>query len=160
MKKIKATNYIIAIIIMVLTIVATYMVSKMYLDSKALDNENDMSYLAQLQPDELDSYIIDNHNDVMLYITNSETTNKDIDKQVKKILINNDYTRDTIYINLNNCSSDFYDDFATKYGSKKELLTNNTLIFIRDLKAIKTVNLNERNIKHLKDYIDKFYGEE
>lgn len=158
MRKIPFRNYIIAVCIMILTLLLTFIAVKTYLDSQNLNNENYMNFLSEVMPEELDSYIIDNH-DTIIYMTNIEETNKKIDAKVQKILTNNEHIKDTIYLNLNNVDDSFYDNFASKYNIDKSLLKSNSFILIQEGEVVKVINLNEKNIKKLHQYIDDFYGE-
>ena len=155
MKKIPKKNYIIVLIITLATLIGLYALVKIYSDSKTLNEENYLDYLSQIMPEELENYLIENH-DCLIYITDSELTNKEIDIQVKKALENNNYVNETVYINLNGIDDSAYDKISS-YGIEKTRITSNTFVIIRNSKAVKTINLNSNNVKRLKDYIVNFY---
>ena len=93
MKKISTVNYIIAFVITVITFGITYAAAKAYILYRSYEQENYMNYLSQVMPEEIDNYIIKNH-DLIIYITNSSTTNIELDKQVKKVLVDNNYVKE------------------------------------------------------------------
>ncbi len=159
MKKISTVNYIIAFVITVITFGITYAAAKAYILYRSHEQENYMNYLSQVMPEEIDNYIIENH-DLIIYITNSSTTNIELDKQVKKVLVDNNYVKDTIYLDLNSVDEEVINNFSNKYNINLDMIKENTIVIFKSEKKVKTINLNENNIKKLKNYINTYYGEE
>ncbi len=159
MKKISTVNYIIAFVITVITFGITYAAAKAYILYRSYEQENYMNYLSQVMPEEIDNYIIENH-DLIIYITNSSTTNIELDKQVKKVLVDNNYVKDTIYLDLNSADEEVINNFSNKYNINLDMIKENTIVIFKSEKKVKTINLNENNIKKLKNYINTYYGEE
>ena len=158
MKKIPMINYIIALIITVITFALTYVIANTYISYRNYEQENYMNYLSQVMPEEIDNYIIENH-DLIVYVTNSATTDIEIEKKVKKVLVDNNYVKDTIYLDLNNIDPNFLVDFENKYSISPDTLKENTIIIFKGEKKVKTINLTESSIKKLKNYIVTYYGE-
>ena len=156
MRKVPKKNYLIAIIFMISTLILTYILVDMYLNVKEVIDRDYMNYLSQIMPDELDSYIIETH-DGMIYMAKNK--NRNIDRAVKKVLVNNDYTKDTVYLNLDLVSDKFYENISSKYKINRQKIKENNIVIIKNKKIIKIINLNEQNIKRLKKNIDNFYEE-
>ncbi len=158
MRKIPTRNYLIAVIVMILTLILTVVLAKFYYDSTHPTDENYLEFLSEVKPEELDNYLVENH-DIMIYVTDSETTDKKIDFQVKKILTKNDYIKDVVYLNLNGLDEDFYNKFSSKYNINSSSIVNNTLIIIKEEQVKKVINLNDNNVKQIHKYIDVFFGD-
>ena len=158
MKKIPMINYIIALIITVITFALTYVIANTYISYRNYEQENYMNYLSQVMPEEIDNYIIENH-DLIVYVTNSATTDIEIEKKVKKVLVDNDYVKDTVYLDLSNVDPNFLVDFENKYNINPDTLKENDIIIFKEEKKVRTINITENSIKKLKNYIVTYYGE-
>ena len=156
MRKIPKKNYIIAIIFVTLTLLATYILANTYLDVKEVEDKEYMNFLSQIMPEELDNFIVESH-DGMIYMTDNNSLY--IDKVVKKVIVSNDYVKDTVYIDLSLVDDNFYNTLSSKYNISREKLKGNNLVIIKNQKIVKVINLNEENVKRLKKIIKNFYEE-
>jgi hypothetical protein len=164
MKQIPKKNYIIAIIIVIITVLVACYLANYFMKHQQYENETNgiLSFLSEVKAEELDSYITENR-DVMIYLSNSDIDNSDIQKKVKKVIKKNDYKKDIIYLNAKNLDEDFYVSFASKYFSENLENTNiivDSLLIIKDGSVNTIVNLDEDNVSELKKIIEKnYYGE-
>ena len=158
MRKIPTGNYFFAVLIMIITLVLTFTLAKFYYNSTNIEDREYLTFLSEVKPDELNNYIVDNH-DVMIYMTDSENSDKKIDSSVEKILTKSDHVKEVVYLNLSGLNSEFYDTFSSKYNVNNGAIKTNSFVIIKDEKVKKIINLNERNVKQLDRYIDTFFGE-
>lgn len=157
MRKIPVKNYVIAVIIMIITILATLIAASIYLDSVDINSKEYLNTLSEIKFDEIDNYIIEAH-DVIIYITDSESSNKVVDREFERIINKYNLNQDVVYLNLNGLDESLYNVFALKYNINGTI-NSNTLLIFKDGTLTKTINLNERNVKLTNKYINNFYGE-
>lgn len=164
MKKIPKKNYIIVAIITVLTLLIAGYLSNYYIKHQEYKNETSgiMSFLSEVKEEELDNYITESR-DVMIYLSNSDIDNSDVQNKIKKVINKNDYTKDIVYLNVKNLDENFYISFAEKYFTENLENTNiiaDSLLIIKDGKVLTIINLDEDNISSVKKIIEKdYYGE-
>ena len=156
MRQIPVKNYVLAVFIVVSTILITLIAANIYMDRNDYNNKNYLKDLNEIKLEEIENYIVEAH-DIMIYVTNSESTNKIIDKKFKDMIKDNDYNQDVVYLNLNDIDELLYKAFKDKYGVSDT--KNNTLFIFKDGKLTKEINFNEKNISLALDYIKVYYGE-
>ena len=156
MKRIPFKNYVIAILIVGVTFVITILGRQFYLNQKELSRTNINLNLSEIKVEELDNYIVDNH-DVMIYIVDSADINKKIENNLNKIISKNNYNKDIVYFDLNKINKVYYNNFLKKYNLSS--LDNNSLLIIKDEKVIKIKKITEKNVKKIKEYINVLYYE-
>lgn len=152
-------NYIIALLISIITIILVLIISNYYKNRQEYENDV-MSFLSEIKIEELDNFIIENH-DVMVYLVNDSDTNfKYLQSQVKKIVTENDYTKDIVYLDLKN--QRIQTAINKKYfdSSVEDIeMIPNTLLLIKEGKVVKILKIDDKNIKDLKNFINNnFYG--
>lgn len=158
-------NYFIAAILSVLTIVIVFVLSNYYQKQKSYENENNsiMGFLSEIKSEELDNFIIENH-DIMIYLSNSDIDNSKIQNKVKSIISKNAYAKDIVYLNMKNLTEDFYTTFATKYFSNNLVnttMSSDSLLIIKEGKVINIINIDNNNLSDLKKVIESdFYKEQ
>ena len=158
MRKVPVRNYIVAVIVMVVTIFATLISANIYMDSVDMKNKNYLNTLSAINVDEIDSYVVEAH-DIMIYMTDRELTNKKIDRDFDSIITKKDKKEYVVFLNLNGLDDTFYSNFSSQYNVDKGSLKSNTLIIFKDGKVNKVINFNEKSVKLTNEYIRNFYGE-
>ena len=158
MRKVPFKNYIIAIIIMVITILATLISANLYRDSADIKNKNYLNTFQEIKIDEIDNYIVETH-DVMIYMTDRELSNKKIDRDFESIITKNDKKEYVVFLNLFGLDDTELNELAKKYNINKELLKSNTLVFFKEGKASRIINFTEKSVKLTNEYISNYYGE-
>lgn len=114
-------NYIILIVLSIITIFIVFYFARIYQEKIKYDNQsnNTMSFLSEIKAEELSNYILENH-DIMIYLSSSVDTNHlEYEKQVKKYIVRKNLTKDIIYLDTSNLTSDFYRKLESKYLSKE-----------------------------------------
>lgn len=153
MRKIPVKNYGIAVIIMIATILITFILASIYMDSINVDDKEYLNTISEIKIEEIDNYIIEAH-DIMIYVTDSENSNKIVDRDFEKIINKYNLNQEVVYLNLNGLDESFF----KKYNINGSLKPNTLLIF-KEGKIAKIINLNEKNVKLTNDYISSYYGE-
>ena len=117
MRKIPTKNYFIALVISIATVALVFCLMKIYNGRNVK-----LDFLTEITEADLDYYIAEN-NDVLIYMTSGKTT-KNIDKEFKKYLKNKEIKNSILYINLNDVSDKFENNFNKKYvlSSKIEIV--------------------------------------
>ena len=155
-------NYIIVGIITIVTLILTFALSTYYKNQKNYENEMNaiMSFLSEIKIEELDNFITENH-DIMIYVSNSDINNNEIQVKVKKVINRNNYAKDIVYLNMKDLSEEFYASFASKYFDDKTNtnIVSDSLIIMKNGKVINIINITEENISDLVKIIESdFYG--
>ena len=107
MRKVPVKNYVIAVIIMIVTILLTFICANIYRDSVDLKNKNYLNSLSVINKDEIDNYVVEAH-DIMIYMTDRELTNKKIDRDFESIITKNDKKEYVVFLNLSGLDESFY----------------------------------------------------
>ena len=158
MKKINKKNYIVAGLVIIITFVITFLVVRFYLEQKELSNKEISLNVSEIKANELETYIVDNH-DALIYITNTNSKNEIVEKELNRIIVKNNYSKDIVWFDLNNTDKKIYNEFLKKYNISKEEIDSETLLIVKDERVIAIKKINENNIKNLKKYIDTIYYE-
>lgn len=113
-------NYIILAVIIVVTFALLYFLVSYYEKRKEYESSlhTRMGFLSELKESEIKNYILDNH-DAIIYMSDSmDTTYQTFEKQLREIMLEENLTKDIIYMDVYKMSSDFFQKF------KKEFSTN------------------------------------
>ena len=149
MRKIPIKNYIIAIIISILTVGLVLKLTDIY-----NSQQHKINFITEISEKDLDYYVAEN-NDVLIYMTTNRNS-KEINKQFKKYLKNKEI--DIIYIDLNEVSDDFKDNFRKKYFPKYYsntfIITDTTLVLIEDGMISKNL-YNITDFEQIKEFIER-----
>lgn len=140
MRKIKPRNYVILAIIFIVTIAFVFVLRDQYEHHRRYEPKtNDrLNILYEIKEDDLKSYVVENR-DIVLYM--SHATKRDLipfENELKNYIAKNEISREMIYLNLDQVSSNFYTTFEEKYFSDK-------------LKSRKNIILEQANMVILED---------
>ncbi len=139
-------NYIILLIISILTVILVLYLASWYNTSKEYYKNNSIlsEYLSELKVDEIDSYLIDNPEIVIYYASAKDETIKEFEKEFKKLIQDNEISDEIIYIDS---SKEENTDIISKINSisnkKIDLLVNPSLICIKEAKIDNILDSNE-----------------
>ena len=167
-KKSIVKNYIILIVLFILSFAFTLYLCKWYNVYKEYKNEIPVirGVLSEISYDELDHYIIDNSN-IMLYICTSNSDNcRGFEKKLKKYVNLKELSDKIVYLNITNVDQEvFLTDFNTKYNLKNKLTSNYpAFILFRDGKYVSLLQDNSKktltiskldNFIELNDYLSE-----
>ena len=99
LKNIPLKNYIVLLLISIITILLTFYLRNIYQNQKEYENNNNarMGFLQTIKEDEISSFITENR-DFILYVSNASDENlKDYELNLKNEIIDRDYTKSFIY---------------------------------------------------------------
>ena len=147
MKEIPIKNYIITIIISLLTIVLVFSLMNKY-----NTRNNKLLFLSEVKEDNLNEFITEK-NDIIIYF--SKNKHKELDSELEKYLQNNEVKNNIIYVDLNNVSKHFDDDFSKNYSTTLIDIKDPTLVIIEDKKVTNYLS-DMQNINDIKNFIERY----
>ena len=121
MRTIPRRNYVIVIIISLVSCLLVWYFANLYQSKKEYDLETNkmMNVLSEVKGDELQNYILDNH-DVILYLSSSRDDRyQTFEKDLKKYLKKNDLLNEIVYFDTSKVDSNFYQEFIKNYFPKE-----------------------------------------
>lgn len=147
MRQIPIKNYIIAIIISVLTICLVFYLMNIY-----NSRDTKINFIDEVSESDIDYYITE-RSEIIIYMTSAKKA-KNIEKEFKKYLKNKTSKDNYAYIDLNNVKKDFKDNFINKYSENKIVITDPSLILIENSK-IKDSLTNIKEFDQIKQFIER-----
>ncbi len=141
MRKIPIQNYFILSIIIVLSMMITFNVSKIYKEQVQKTSLIFSDILYYIQVEELDNYLLENPN-IIIYLVKDNTEIKDL----RDLIINNDLRNEIVLMDLNEFTSNDL-NFINKKGTNLNIGNfSNFIVFedrkIKDVLLEKNKNLN------------------
>ena len=147
MRKIPIKNYIIALIISLLTVVVV-------LDLMSIYNNRDtkIKFITEIKDKDVNYYIAEN-NDTLIYFSSGKKA-KNIEKEFKEYLKDKEFN--IIYIDLDDINDNFKRDFISIYVpvSYKLEITDPSLILIEN-KQVSNYLTNINDFTQIKDFIER-----
>ncbi len=159
-RKIPTRNYLIVIVIILVTILLALSISNYFRKKIEYQNQTNItSYLSEIKIEELDNFLTENH-DVMIYLVDSNNSTK-LQNKVKKIILNYNYNKDMVVLNTSSDSESIFNLLKEKYSNPNQnskYMTNSILI-IKEGKIVAVFEINDDNVKNMRTFIDtNFYG--
>lgn len=156
-------NYIILGLVCLVTILLSFYCVDLYKNSREyqLDQNKRMKVLSEVKVEELQNYILDNH-DVILYFSSSrDNTYSNFEESLKTYLLEEDLTKMIAYVDTTNLESSFYTDFAKNYFStqwKKEnkrfsVIPNFVNFSDGEVESMLYMNATVPNMSDVKSYL-------
>lgn len=170
-REIPKKNYIILIILSIGTILLVFYLNNIYKERLEYNNQNSnvMSFLSEIKEEELNNYILDNH-DTIIYISSSiNNENKKFESELKNYINKKNLSKDIIYLDSSNLSDSFYNNLKNNYlsdGLKKQNIQLNITPNIIIIKEEKIVNVlyqqatTKFDSKQAKEFIKKYWVDE
>lgn len=132
-RKIPVKNYIVLIILTILTFALIYYLASYYQKRKAYESSIDtrMGFLSEVKENELQTYILENH-DALIYISDStDDQYRVFEKQLKTLIVGEDLTKELVYMDMYKMSNHFFEnlknDFFTHSLNLQALVYPNVL---------------------------------
>lgn len=156
-------NYIILILIAIVTIFLVIFFAKFYQEQAQYDTQNNniMTFLSEIKIEEFDNYIQENH-DVIVYLSSSiDNFDVEYEKNLKKYITKKNLIKDFVYLDTSNLETDFYERLKTNYLSKKlqkqdiHLDQDPTLLIIKNQKISHVFHSNKLNIRDTEKFIQE-----
>lgn len=155
MRKIPLKNYFILAAIILLSGIIVIYIANMYKNKKDYEKEIVMSFLKEIYAKDFDNYIIENP-DSIIYV--SDASNEELETELKKYIIEKDYTQDIVYIDLNKINTDF-----VKTLKKYSNLINDKIPDVLIVKNGKIVNtffiLEDTTAIQIIDFMGLYYND-
>lgn len=126
-KKIPTKNYVILVVLFIAIIALVLYLCNLYHVYDAHQREIPVirDTLFEIQPDELEHYVMENPTTVFYMCTASSDVCRDYEKDLKKLVQKEELQNAIIYVNLSNVNRDeFVETFNAKYPYKNSLKKN------------------------------------
>lgn len=151
-------NYIILFVLAIITIIITLLLANKYnqnLQYNLSENDN-MSFLSQIKIDEIDNYIMDNHESIIYMSSSDNTELEKIEEELKEYIVSNNYNKNIVYLNSYNLEESKFNEFKQKYFSdtiKKKINLNiqPNIFVIKDGTVSSTLYTNDSNDININD---------
>lgn len=121
MEQVKWKNYVLVALLFIVTVVIVLFLKKMYEDreSKRIVTNDRLDVLYEIKEDDLKSYVVENRK-VILYTSNSlDVSLMEFEKSFRDYIVENELSKEIVYLNLNQISSRFYNNLKEKYSIKE-----------------------------------------
>ena len=159
-RKIPTRNYLIVIVIILVTILLALSISNYFRKKIEYQNQTNItSYLSEIKVEELDNFLTENH-DVMIYLVDSNNSTK-LQNKVKKIILNYNYNKDMVVLNTSSDSESIFNLLKEKYSNPNQnsKYRTNSILIIKEGKIVAVFEINDDNVKNMRTFIDtNFYG--
>ena len=156
-------NYIIFILLVILTVGLTFKIRSWYQLNQDLNKKNTImsQFLSSVNEKEFDYYTLE-HSNVIIYLASSkDETLEDFELDLKKSLIDYNLKDHTIFIDLKQVDNDFFDNFKEKYFAdnvKNIEFGNFTNILIMENGKVNSILYNKKTSINIDDVMDFFYS--
>ena len=160
-KKIKAKNYIILGLILVLTIIAVFYARSWYLETKSYYATNSviLDVVKEINEDEIGNYTLENPK-FILYVASGENANiKEFEKEIKHIIVEKELENNFLYLNIDNNDKNELKALASSkvISDKIDIDSQVSMYIIENGKINKTIiNAEELTSKQIKSLFQKY----
>lgn len=116
-KKIPVKNYIIALLIVIITVALTILIANTYNNKKEYEESQNirMGFLDKIDKNSIGNYIVENH-DVIIYISDSSNIElEEYETQLKRMIIAMEYEKEIVYLDAKDLDDEFYNNFKQNY---------------------------------------------
>ncbi len=117
MRQVKLKNYVLVVLLFIVTIVAILFVKKIYEDNestKIVTNER-LDVLYEIKEDDLKSYVVENRRIILYTSDSSDVSLQNFEKSFRDYIVENELSKEIIYLNLNQVRPRFYSNLKEKY---------------------------------------------
>lgn len=160
MKKIPKKNYIMLLVIIILTLLLAIYLRNLYLNQVKKENSIQIEHVYEIDEKSLRNYIVENDS-FILYIADREEENlNDFEKKLGNYLTKKEYTKNIIYLNLDDVSETFYKNIKKEYFSKKlkdkSFSKQTNLLYFENKKVVDILYSKQSKIEeeHFKNFIE------
>lgn len=161
-KEIPYKNYIILILVFLMTILVTFYVRDWYNTTKVYYAQNSVmtKVVREIKSEEISNYILENQR-FILYVSSGQNSQiKDFEDEFKNLIQNLDINDDVLYMNLDGVNMEsFYDLLKNNYSSNAKLKnqivsSDSSLYLFTDGKIVNVLNnVSDYSIKRLENII-------
>ena len=161
-KEIPYKNYIILILVFLMTILVTFYVRDWYNTTKVYYAQNSVmtKVVREIKSEEISNYILENQR-FILYVSSGQNSQiKDFEDEFKNLIQNLDINDDVLYMNLDGVNMEsFYDLLKNNYSSNAKLKnqivsSDSSLYLFTDGKIVNVLNnVSDYSVKRLENTI-------
>lgn len=159
MRQVKFRNYVLVALLFLLTVVAVFFLKKLYENKEKMGNTTNerMDILYEIKENDLKSYLVENRR-IIIYTSDSLNPSiEDFEKDFRNYIVENELSKEIIYLNLNQVSSNFYDSLKERYFIENlkndNISTQQANIYLFEDGKIEEVLYKEESFISLKDVI-------
>lgn len=161
-KEIPYKNYIILVLVFLMTILVTFYVRDWYNTTKVYYAQNSVmtKVVKEIKSEEISNYILENQR-FILYVSSGQNSQiKDFEDEFKNLIQNLDISDDVLYMNLDGINTgSFYDLLKNNYSSNAKLKnqivsSDSSLYLFTDGKIVNVLNnVSDYSVKRLENII-------
>ena len=161
-KEIPYKNYIILVLVFLMTILVTFYVRDWYNTTKVYYAQNSVmtKVVKEIKSEEISNYILENQR-FILYVSSGQNSQiKEFEDEFKNLIQNLDINDDVLYMNLDGVNMEsFYDLLKNNYSSNAKLKnqivsSDSSLYLFTDGKIVNVLNnVSDYSIKRLENII-------
>ena len=161
-KEIPYKNYIILVLVFLMTILVTFYVRDWYNTTKVYYAQNSVmtKVVKEIKSEEISNYILENQR-FILYVSSGQNSQiKDFEDEFKNLIQNLDINDDVLYMNLDGVNMEsFYDLLKNNYSSSAKLKnqivsSDSSLYLFTDGKIVNVLNnVSDYSVKRLENII-------
>lgn len=161
-KEIPYKNYIILVLVFLMTILVTFYVRDWYNTTKVYYAQNSVmtKVVKEIKSEEISNYILENQR-FILYVSSGQNSQiKDFEDEFKNLIQNLDINDDVLYMNLDGVNTgSFYDLLKNNYSSNAKLKnqivsSDSSLYLFTDGKIVNVLNnVSDYSVKRLENII-------
>lgn len=153
MRQVKLKNYVLVVLLFIVTIVTILFVKKIYEDNestKIVTNER-LDVLYEIKEDDLKSYVVENRRIILYTSDSSDVSLQNFEKSFRDYIVENELSKEIIYLNLNQVRPRFYSNLKEKYFDEHlkyiAILSNQANLYV--LENGKIVDLLYKDIANI-----------
>lgn len=152
MKKILSKNYIILVVLLVVTVFLTLLLSNLYISKNKLVS-NFYEYANKITPTDIEEYIIENP-DTIIYISDKyDLTHETFETKFMKKIDSLNLKEQLVYVDKEEITDEFLNKINNTYGLNVEIDNTPIIIVVVDKTIIKSIYVeNYLNVETFIDY--------
>ncbi len=167
-KKIPLKNYIILVIIFLVTIIAVFYMRDWYITTKEYYAQNSVmtKVTREIKNEEISNYVMENQR-FILYVSSGQDSNiKDFEDEFKELIKKLDLNDDVLYMNMDGVNMDNFYKLIKGYSDSKkienQISTSNCSLYLFDGGKITLVlnDVSSYSIKRLENIIESWMMED
>lgn len=143
MKKIPMFNYVKVFILFAITVLVVLILAKNYKEKVQYDraNQDIMSFLSNIKYEELENYLVENHDGFIYMASSSDALLDSFEKELKDYILSDELEKIFVYLDSSEYSVDMYtklqNSFFSSDLSKQVTLSDQpNVFFVKDGKIV------------------------
>lgn len=158
-KQIPKKNYIILSVIVIITIILTFICRNAYIEYKKANEKNSVmaNYLVVVNDEEFNNYVLENQNAIIYFSNSKDEEKNEFEEKLKKIISQLGIENQMVFLNNKNMNEKSFSKIKNKYfdeSLKNENIGIFTNIFIMENGKITTVLYKEKKQINIDDVIE------